>query len=97
MTSSIVTHDVRFRRIRNVLARAEYREADRRPVCRLTDFGDSSLNFVLRFWIRDPQQGLTNVRGKVLLAPCLPEIGGSQSVGTAAVAGIGFTGNLVDG
>ncbi|MBM2715826.1 mechanosensitive ion channel [Mesorhizobium caraganae] len=42
-------------------------EADRRPVCWLTDFGDSSLNFVLRFWIRDPQQGLTNVRGKVLL------------------------------
>ena len=27
-----------------------------------------SLNFVLRFWIRDPQQGLTNVRGRVLLA-----------------------------
>ena len=43
-------------------------EADRRPVCWLTDFGESSLDFVLRFWIRDPQQGLTNVRGKVLLA-----------------------------
>lgn len=43
-------------------------EADRRPVCWLTGFGESSLNFVLRFWIHDPQQGLTNVRGKVLLA-----------------------------
>ncbi|PSH65432.1 mechanosensitive ion channel family protein [Phyllobacterium sophorae] len=43
-------------------------EAERRPVCWLTDFGESSLDFVLRFWIRDPQQGLTNVRGKVLLA-----------------------------
>ena len=43
-------------------------EADRRPVCWLTDFGKSSLDFVLRFWIHDPQQGLTNVRGKVLLA-----------------------------
>jgi len=43
-------------------------DADRRPVCWLTEFGESSLNFVLRFWIRDPQQGLTNVRGKVLLA-----------------------------
>ncbi|RUU48927.1 mechanosensitive ion channel family protein [Mesorhizobium sp. M6A.T.Ca.TU.002.02.2.1] len=43
-------------------------EAGRRPVCWLTDFGDSSLNFVLRFWIHDPQQGLTNVRGRVLLA-----------------------------
>ncbi|MEC9403838.1 MAG: mechanosensitive ion channel domain-containing protein [Pseudomonadota bacterium] len=43
-------------------------EGSRRPVCWLTGFGDSSLDFVLRFWIRDPQQGLTNVRGKVLLA-----------------------------
>ncbi|QPC95401.1 mechanosensitive ion channel family protein [Mesorhizobium sp. INR15] len=43
-------------------------EADRRPVCWLTAFGESSLDFVLRFWIHDPQQGLTNVRGKVLLA-----------------------------
>lgn len=43
-------------------------DADRRPVCWLTGFGESSLDFVLRFWIRDPQQGLTNVRGKVLLA-----------------------------
>ena len=38
------------------------------PVCWLTEFGDSSLNFKLRFWISDPQQGLTNIRGKVLLA-----------------------------
>jgi len=37
------------------------------PVCWLTEFGDSSLNFVLRFWIADPQQGLTNIKGKVLL------------------------------
>ncbi len=42
--------------------------AERRPVCWLTEFGNSSLNFILRFWIRDPQQGLTNVRGRVLLA-----------------------------
>ena len=38
------------------------------PVCWMTEFGDSSLNFLLRFWIDDPQQGLTNIRGKVLLA-----------------------------
>lgn len=38
------------------------------PVCWMTEFGDSSLNFKLRFWIDDPQQGLTNIRGKVLLA-----------------------------
>ena len=34
----------------------------------MTAFGDSSLDFKLRFWIDDPQQGLTNIRGKVLLA-----------------------------
>lgn len=39
-----------------------------KPVCWLTAFGDSSLDFLLRFWIRDPQNGLTNVRGAVLLA-----------------------------
>ena len=38
------------------------------PVCWMTEFGDSSINFLLRFWIEDPQQGLTNIRGKVLLA-----------------------------
>lgn len=37
-------------------------------VCWMTAFGDSSLDFVLRFWIRDPQAGLTNVKGEVLLA-----------------------------
>jgi small-conductance mechanosensitive channel len=41
---------------------------DRRPVCWLTGFGDSSLDFVLRFWIQDPQKGLTNIRGQILLA-----------------------------
>ncbi len=40
----------------------------RKPVCWMTEFGDSSINFKLRFWISDPQQGLTNIRGKVMLA-----------------------------
>jgi small-conductance mechanosensitive channel len=38
------------------------------PVCWMTAFGESSLEYLLRFWIRDPQNGLTNVRGAVLLA-----------------------------
>ncbi|WP_206455974.1 mechanosensitive ion channel family protein [Aurantimonas marina] len=37
-------------------------------VCWMTGFGDSSIDFVVRFWIRDPQAGLTNVKGEVLLA-----------------------------
>ena len=39
-----------------------------KPVCWMTSIGDSSVDFVLRFWINDPQNGLTNIRGKVLLA-----------------------------
>ena len=38
------------------------------PVCHLKAFGASSLDFILRFWIRDPIDGITNVRGQALLA-----------------------------
>lgn len=38
------------------------------PVCHLAGFGDSSLDFVLRFWILDPQGGVANIKGEVLLA-----------------------------
>ena len=38
------------------------------PVCWMTAFGESSIDFKLRFWIVDPQEGLTNIRGKVMLA-----------------------------
>lgn len=41
---------------------------DRPAVCHITGFGDSSVDYVLRFWITDPSQGLTNVRGNVYLA-----------------------------
>ena len=41
---------------------------DRAPVCHIVGFGDSSVDYVLRFWIRDPTGGLTNVRGAVFLA-----------------------------
>ncbi|MEM6850972.1 MAG: mechanosensitive ion channel domain-containing protein [Pseudomonadota bacterium] len=37
------------------------------PVCNLIEFGDNSVNFDLRFWIRDPQNGIGNVRSAVLL------------------------------
>jgi small-conductance mechanosensitive channel len=37
------------------------------PVCHLCAFGDSSLEFLLRFWINDPSAGAANVTGQVLL------------------------------
>ena len=41
---------------------------DRPAVCHITGFGDSSIDYTLRFWIRDPTEGLTNIRGNVYLA-----------------------------
>ncbi|UXX82641.1 mechanosensitive ion channel family protein [Roseovarius pelagicus] len=38
------------------------------PVCHIVGFGDSSVDYILRFWIRDPTAGLTNIRGNVYLA-----------------------------
>ncbi len=40
----------------------------RPPVCHITGFGDSSVDYILRFWITDPTGGLTNIRGNVYLA-----------------------------
>ncbi|MFY0634538.1 MAG: mechanosensitive ion channel [Vannielia sp.] len=38
------------------------------PVCHIVGFGDSSVDYILRFWIEDPTGGLTNIRGNVFLA-----------------------------
>ncbi|MGF1464129.1 MAG: mechanosensitive ion channel family protein [Maricaulaceae bacterium] len=38
-----------------------------RPVCNVTGFGDSSVDFDLRFWIRDPENGRGNVTSSVYL------------------------------
>lgn len=38
------------------------------PVCHIVGFGDSSVDYILRFWIEDPTAGLTNIRGNVYLA-----------------------------
>lgn len=38
------------------------------PACLLTGFGDSSVDLELRFWIRDPAEGVSNIRSMVLLA-----------------------------
>jgi small-conductance mechanosensitive channel len=37
------------------------------PVCRLVEFGDNSVNFSLRVWIQDPQNGIMNVKSQILL------------------------------
>ena len=60
-------HDVR--RIAIDAAKAVDRVLESRPpVCHIVGFGDSSVDYILRFWIRDPTGGLTNIRGNVYLA-----------------------------
>lgn len=41
---------------------------DPKPVCQLKDFGDHSIDLELRFWIRDPENGISNVSSAVRLA-----------------------------
>jgi small-conductance mechanosensitive channel len=42
--------------------------AHKAPVCHIVGFGDNSVDYILRFWIKDPTGGLTNIRGNVYLA-----------------------------
>jgi small-conductance mechanosensitive channel len=38
------------------------------PVCHVTELSESGVNFLLRFWIEDPANGVKNVTGEVYLA-----------------------------
>ena len=60
-------HDVR--KIAIAAAQSVDRVLSTRPtVCHIVGFGDSSVDYILRFWISDPTGGLTNIRGNVFLA-----------------------------
>ncbi|WP_170336594.1 mechanosensitive ion channel family protein [Ruegeria arenilitoris] len=62
-------HQVRATAIRSVKAVTRVLSGGtHEPVCHITGFGDSSVDYVLRFWISDPTKGLTNIRGNVYLA-----------------------------
>ncbi|MCF6370039.1 mechanosensitive ion channel [Rhizobium sp. TRM95001] len=55
-------------RIASQAAKANARVTTYRdPVCWLTAFGASSLDFKLRFWIADPSNGISNVKGEILM------------------------------
>jgi len=59
-------HAVR-RLAREVSAKHKRVQAVPPPVCHITAFGDNSVNYKLRFWIRDPDKGTVNVRGDIFL------------------------------
>jgi len=59
-------HEVR-ELAKTVAAKHKRVQAVPSPVCHITEFADSSINYKLRFWIRDPGQGTVNVRGDIFL------------------------------
>jgi small-conductance mechanosensitive channel len=67
-----VSYGTDLRQVRNLAiaaaGTAKRVAAEPVPVCHITEFGDSSVNLVLRFWISDPEAGVTNVKGDVFLA-----------------------------
>jgi small-conductance mechanosensitive channel len=79
-SSSLVRLDVKFgaayrsdlHAVRDLAAEAASRTnrvlVSPRPVCHVTGFGDSAVDMLLRFWIDDPTNGVTNIKGEVLLA-----------------------------
>jgi len=42
--------------------------SDPAPNVLLMGFGDSSVNFELRFWISDPRNGIQNIRSEILMS-----------------------------
>ncbi len=48
-------------------AKVERVLGDPEPVCHLLDFGDHAINLEVRIWIKDPRNGLVNVKSQVLL------------------------------
>ena len=67
-----VHYDSDMEQVRDIAveaAKAPERVVDyRTPVCWMTEFGDSSVNFTVRFWIKDAEEGITNVKGQVYMA-----------------------------
>ena len=61
-------HNVRALAIEAAKSVDRVLSSPRAPVCHIVGFGDSSVDYILRFWIKDPTGGLTNVRGQVFLA-----------------------------
>ncbi len=61
-------HKVRKIAIEAALSVDRVLERPRAPVCHIVNFGDSAIEYKLRFWIKDPTGGLTNIRGNVYLA-----------------------------
>ncbi len=66
-----VSYDSDLEKVRALLYQAVH-ETERvlnrpKPRVNLMEFGDNSVNFEIRFWIRDPEEGLSNIRSDVYM------------------------------
>jgi small-conductance mechanosensitive channel len=64
------THDIEEVQALAIAAAASVKRVlpSHTPVCNLVAYGASSVDFDLRFWIADPEAGLSNVRSDVFVA-----------------------------
>ena len=63
--------------------------ADPEPVVWVANLGDSSVDYVLRFWISDPSDGLTNIKGRDGLVARHAHVGSAYVTGGADVPLVG--------
>lgn len=67
-----VSYDSDLRQVQELMMQAikekERILTDPAPNVLLMGFGDSSVNFEIRFWISDPRNGIQNIRSQVLLS-----------------------------
>ncbi|MDO9631372.1 MAG: mechanosensitive ion channel, partial [Humidesulfovibrio sp.] len=59
---------IAMRLMEQAAAKTERVLADPPPIARIDAFADSSVNLSVGFWIEDPEAGIANVRGNVLLS-----------------------------
>jgi len=60
-------HEV-MRLITEAAAKVDRVLEDPHPVCQLKDFGSSSIDMELRIWIKDPENGISNVSSNIRVA-----------------------------
>ena len=65
-----VSYNCDLKKVEELLLQATFEVprvlAEPAPKALLMSFGDSSVNFELRFWISDPEEGMSNIRSDVL-------------------------------
>ncbi len=66
-----ISYDSDVKKARELVLQAANNEnralKDPCPMCHLVEFGDSSINLEARIWIKDPSNGVTNIKSAIML------------------------------